>query len=89
MNHDSKRLIGIKAIADYLNTSERNIYRWEKELNLPLRRMAGSSGRTVFASIKDLEKWLEYRSNAQAVRKNRYRKIGIIVDVQYFRASPI
>ena len=49
MNEDSnsKRLIGIKAIADYLEMSPRNVYRWEKELGLPLHRVSGAHGHRV------------------------------------------
>ncbi|HHF42216.1 MAG: hypothetical protein DRJ11_07935 [Candidatus Aminicenantes bacterium] len=54
-----KRIIGLKAIAEYLKTSPRNIYRWEKELGFPLHRVGGSKGRSVFVEIDELEEWLK------------------------------
>ena len=59
-NHmqNGNRLLGIKAIADYLNISERNVYRWENELGLPLRRVAGSKGRRAYVDLDELEGWM-------------------------------
>lgn len=61
MNQNSKRLIGIKAIADYLEMSPRNVYRWEKELGLPLHRLSGAQGHRVYAEVEELESWLAGR----------------------------
>ncbi len=72
MGTENKRLIGIKAIADYLNISERNVYRWEKELGLPLRRIGGSKGRYVYADAEELDKWLKQRNSMQ----EEFRKSG-------------
>ena len=83
MRNDSKYIYGIKAIADFLNTSERNVYRWEKELELPLRRMAGASGRTVYASVKDLEKWLKLRTHTHLIRRRRIKRNITIICVLF------
>lgn len=58
-NNRPKRILGLKAIAEYLRTSPRNIYRWEKELGFPLHRIGGSKGRSVFVDIDELEDWLK------------------------------
>jgi predicted DNA-binding transcriptional regulator AlpA len=72
---EKTRLIGIKAVADYLNTSERNIYRWEKELGLPLRRVAGSKGRSVYVDVHELEKWLVNKHSLSLIDKKHLLKI--------------
>lgn len=62
MGKEGKRIIGIKAIADYLDASERTVFRWEKELGLPLQRVAGTRGSSVFIYVVDLEEWLKNRN---------------------------
>jgi hypothetical protein len=57
MENQKDRIVGVKAIANYLDISIRNLYRWEKDLGLPLRRISGSKGRSVYILIKDLEEW--------------------------------
>jgi len=74
---NNKRLVGIKAIADYLDTSQRNVYRWEKELGLPLRRIAGSKGRSVYADIDDLEIWLKSKKHSELERKRFFLNINV------------
>lgn len=53
MKDKNDLILGIKSIAEFVETSERNVYRWAKELGLPLHRVAGSSGRTVYVSIEE------------------------------------
>jgi len=45
---EKKRLTGVKEIAEYLNMSVSSVYRWEKNLNLPLHRVADKDGYTVY-----------------------------------------
>lgn len=76
MSTENKRLIGIKAIARYLQISERNVYRWEQDLRLPLKRIAGSKGRYVYIDVDDLEKWLRKRKLLQpGIKKKHLNKI--------------
>lgn len=58
-NNQPKRIVGLKAIAEYLRTSPRNIYRWEKELGFPLHRVGGTKGRSVFVVVEEVEEWLK------------------------------
>ncbi|MDH4271716.1 MAG: hypothetical protein OEW18_07050, partial [Candidatus Aminicenantes bacterium] len=75
---DKRDLIfGIKSVAEFLETSERNVYRWEKELGLPLHRVAGSSGRTVYVSIEEIRGWLENKPICRINNKKRSKKITI------------
>lgn len=60
---ENDSLNGLKAVADYLDTSPRNVYRWEKEIGLPLRRLGGSKGRRVYALKSELDEWLEKRES--------------------------
>jgi hypothetical protein len=45
-----------KRIADYLNVTPRTAQKWEKELELPVKRFGGQKGR-VSVSVEDLENW--------------------------------
>jgi hypothetical protein len=58
----ARRLDSWKAIAGYLNRDERTVRRWERELGLPVRRVPGGQGRSVFAYVNEVEEWLRGRS---------------------------
>ena len=52
------QLIGIKAIAGYLNMSVRNVYLWKKKLGLPVHRVSGRSGYRIYAYKEEIDLWL-------------------------------
>lgn len=54
----SPRLDSWKAIAAYLDRDERTAQRWERELGLPVRRVPGGRGRSVFAYRSEIDEWL-------------------------------
>jgi hypothetical protein len=54
----SDRLDGWKAIADYLGRDERTVQRWRKERGMPVHRVPGVKGGTVFAYPGEIERWL-------------------------------
>lgn len=54
-----RRLVGWKELAEYLGTSPRTVQRWEREKGLPVRRVPGSNGHSVFADSGVLDRWLE------------------------------
>lgn len=58
-----KRLVGWKELAGYLGTSPRTVQRWEQEKGLPVRRVPGSSGHSVFADPAELDRWLESKGS--------------------------
>ena len=60
------RLDSWKAIAAFFARDERTVKRWEKDRGLPIRRLPGAAGGTVFAYTAELEKWLEGRENDQS-----------------------
>src|SRR6185503_3857318 len=53
------RLDSWKAIAAYLRRDERTVRRWEKTLGLPVRRVPGTRGSSVFAYVEEIESWLK------------------------------
>jgi len=53
-----RKITGWKEIAEYLGTSPRTVQRWEQEKGLPVRRLPGSSGHSVFAHAHELDRWL-------------------------------
>lgn len=62
----SGRLDSWKAIAACLGRDERTVQRWERKLALPVRRLPGGRGASVFAYAADLDAWLT--GNEPAVR---------------------
>lgn len=55
----SERLDSWKAIAAYLRRDERTVRRWEREQGLPVRRLPGGRGVSVFAYVSEIEAWLK------------------------------
>ena len=78
-----KYIFGVKAIADYLNVSERNVYIWEQKLGFPLHRIGDANKRTVYALVDEIEKWL--RKGPSSEKKKKGRK-NIILGVSAFLA---
>lgn len=54
----SGRLDSWKAIANYLGRDERTVQRWERQFGLPVRRLPGGRGASVFAYAAELDAWL-------------------------------
>ena len=54
-----ERLDSWKAIADYLGRDVATVRRWEKSLGLPVRRVPGGPGRSVFAFRHEIDAWLK------------------------------
>jgi hypothetical protein len=54
----NERLDSWKAIARYLGRDRTTVMRWERTAGLPVRRVQGGAGRSVFAYTEDLDQWL-------------------------------
>ena len=54
----NRRLDSWKAIADYLGRDVGTVRRWEKAQGLPVRRVPGGRGRSVFAFTEEIDGWL-------------------------------
>ena len=59
------RLDSWKAIADYLGRDVATVRRWEKSLGLPIRRVPGGPGRSVFAFRHEVDAWLKSSQTAE------------------------
>lgn len=55
---EHRRLDSWKEIAEYLARDRRTVARWEKESGLPIHRVGGRLGRSVFAYTDEIDKWL-------------------------------
>jgi hypothetical protein len=55
----SDRLDSWKAIAEYLSRDVATVRRWEKSAGLPVRRVAGNRGHSVFAYRSEIDGWLK------------------------------
>ena len=54
----NRRLDSWKAIAEYLGRDIGTVRRWEKTQGLPVRRVPGGPGRSVFAFTGEIDGWL-------------------------------
>ncbi|MGH9775633.1 MAG: hypothetical protein ACRD50_11870 [Candidatus Acidiferrales bacterium] len=59
-NHASK-LTSWKEIAAHLGRDVRTAQRWERELGLPVHRVPGTRGHSIFAYTEEIDAWLEGR----------------------------
>jgi hypothetical protein len=57
MGDESNRLDSWKAIAEYLGRDVSTARRWEKTAGLPVRRLPGTNGRSVFAYRDEIDAW--------------------------------
>lgn len=71
---EKKRFTGVKEIAKYLDVSVSSVYRWEKNLNLPLHRVADKDGYTVYADKDELDDWLLNFKSEIVNRSTRLKK---------------
>ncbi|UCH97817.1 MAG: MerR family transcriptional regulator, partial [Candidatus Aminicenantes bacterium] len=73
MVKEEKQLIGIKAIARYLDMSVRNIYYWEKKLGLPIHRVSGHTGYRIYAYKEEIDRWLQDK-DAKTLKGAKHKK---------------
>ncbi|MEO8303995.1 MAG: hypothetical protein ABI724_07735 [Betaproteobacteria bacterium] len=55
---ESERLDGWKSISRFLGRNVRTVQLWERERGLPVQRIPGGPGQSVFAYANDLQRWL-------------------------------
>ena len=56
--HGTERLEGWKSISRFLGRGVRTVQLWERERGLPVQRIPGGPGQTVFAEASALRAWL-------------------------------
>ncbi len=61
MAGDAEILNSWKEIAQYLGRGVRTVQRWERDMNLPVRRPRGKSRSAVIALRRELDDWLNHR----------------------------
>lgn len=61
MGEQPRRLDSWKEIAEYLGRDVRTAMRWSKSHGLPVRRVAGGKGRSVFALANEIDAWMSGR----------------------------
>lgn len=67
MNSESKRrLDSWKEIAEYLGRDVRTVIRWEKEKELPIRRVPGGKRAGVFAYADEIDAWMIGHAGVEA-----------------------
>jgi len=83
--HDrsSERLDSWKAIAAYLKRDERTVRRWEREHGLPVRRVPGGPGTSVFAFTAEIDAWLQ-AAQSPPIEAPRPRPRGPLVAAAAF-----
>jgi tetratricopeptide (TPR) repeat protein len=64
---DDGRLVGWKAIGVFLGRDQRTVRRWEAERGLPVYRVPGGGGATVWALPDELRAWLAGEAEQQQV----------------------
>ncbi|MBN1274251.1 MAG: hypothetical protein JXB26_18465 [Candidatus Aminicenantes bacterium] len=80
MPKNDNQIVGIKAIADYLDMSVRNIYYWEKKLGLPLHRIGEIGSRRVFAYKDELDIWLRNK-DIRVLKRKKLKWLFIAVSI--------
>ena len=60
------RLDTWKAIAAHVGRDVRTVLRWHKDRGLPVHRVPGGKGRSVFAYVDELDAWMRSESAASA-----------------------
>lgn len=58
MADPDERLDSWKEIADYLGRDRTTVMRWERTAGLPVRRVTGERGKSVFAYRTEIDRWL-------------------------------
>ena len=68
-SNSSRKLSSWKEIAIYLGREVRTVQRWEKNADLPVRRLLHAQRGSVFAYTADLDAWLIARSSSPLADK--------------------
>ena len=72
---EEERLDGWKRIASYLNRDVRTVRRWEKDQNLPVRRLMHDKLATVYAYRSELDAWRQQRGTEPPERSTTRPKM--------------
>ncbi len=81
------RLTGWKAIGRYLGRDVRTAQLWERERRMPVHRIPGGPGQSVYAYANELTAWLHPVALAGTAPSQRQRSPGLLVLPFEYRAS--
>ncbi len=88
-----QRLDSWKAIARHIGRDVRSAQRWERERGLPVHRVPGEKGGSVFAYTAELDAWLHGRSGTGAAESPSDRasggSIAPAVNAEQDESSPV
>lgn len=83
---NSEVLNSWKEIATYVGRGVRTVQRWERELNLPVRRPRGKQRSAVIAIKQDIDLWLRTPHNGQAAPANvRHRHANLMHNAELLK----
>jgi hypothetical protein len=71
------KLAGWKEIAAYVGREVRTVQRWERELGLPVYRVPGSHGHSVFADPRQIECWFQSGNVRSALTEKDLRQFTL------------
>ena len=78
-----------KEISDYLKRTAKTCQRWERELELPIRRLDGTPRARVFAYKDELDLWLEDKLNNQEISTTKYLRVAKKKSKIFWIALPV
>jgi tetratricopeptide (TPR) repeat protein len=78
-----------KEISDYLKRSVKTCQRWERELDLPIRRLDGTPRARVFAYKHELDNWLEDKLNNHDITTTKYLRVHKKKSIKLWTTLPI
>ena len=81
------RLTGWKAIGRYLGRDVRTAQLWERERRMPVHRIPGGPGQSVYAYANELTNWLHPAWHADATPSPSLRSPGLLVLPFEYRGS--
>ncbi|MEO6749732.1 MAG: hypothetical protein ABI294_09090 [Casimicrobiaceae bacterium] len=81
------RLTGWKAIGRYLGRDVRTAQLWERERRMPVHRIPGGPGQSVYAYANELALWMRPTAIADVASPPRVRSPGLLVLPFEYRAS--
>jgi TolB-like protein len=81
------RLTGWKAIGRYLGRDVRTAQLWERERRMPVHRIPGGPGQSVYAYANELTAWLHPGARGNTTSSPRSRSPGLLVLPFDYRGS--
>jgi TolB-like protein len=85
---DAPRLAGWKRIADFVGRDVRTAQNWERERALPVHRLPGGKGSTVFAYAHEIAAWMDGGMQATACAPQQAVPGLLVLPFEFAAADP-